>query len=37
MTVGFLANEGNTYNLEIQFGLRKPGSETLSASEESEF
>jgi len=25
MTVGFLANEGNIYNLEIQFGLGKPG------------
>jgi len=29
MTVGFLTNEGNTYNLEIQFGLRKPGWQNL--------
>jgi len=24
-TVSFLTNEENTYNLEIQFGLEKPG------------
>jgi len=28
-TVGFLANEGNIYNLEIQFVLGKPGWQNL--------
>jgi len=28
-TVGFLANEGNIYNLEIRFVLGKPGWQNL--------